>query len=174
MSTRRPTAAPPLTDPDGRRRLPPLIRRAWYSLNQAFRRRVAPLGLTPDRFTALRWLHEHEAASHDDALTQRQLTALMSSDPNTIANLLARMEEQGLVRRRCDPRDRRMKRLTLTPAGRRAYERARPIAMDLQARVLDALPASRREAFLRDLEAVADAAHAALHETCTKGEPDGR
>jgi len=134
-------------------------------LVQAFRRRVAPLGLTPDRFTALRWLHEREAADPDPPLTQRQLTALMSSDANTITSLLARMEKQGLVRRRCDPRDRRMKRVVLTPAGRRAFERARPIATELQERVLEAVPASRREAFLRDLEAVADAAHAALHET---------
>jgi hypothetical protein len=36
-------------DSPGRRRLPPLLRRAWYGLNRAFRRRIAHIGLTPDR-----------------------------------------------------------------------------------------------------------------------------
>ena len=30
------------------KRLPVLLRRAWYGLNQAFRQRVAHLGITPD------------------------------------------------------------------------------------------------------------------------------
>ena len=47
----------PIDDP-GNRRLPPLLRRAWYSLNQAFRRRIAHLDITPNQFTILRWLLE--------------------------------------------------------------------------------------------------------------------
>ena len=41
-------------DSPSRRRLPPLLRRSWYGLNQAFRRRIAHLDLTPDQFTVLR------------------------------------------------------------------------------------------------------------------------
>ena len=74
----------PIDSPE-RRRLPPLLRRAWYGLNQAFRRRIAPLGLTPDQFTVLRTLLE------SGGITQSELTHLMSSDPNTVASLLARM-----------------------------------------------------------------------------------
>ncbi|MBM3847282.1 MAG: hypothetical protein FJ405_13495, partial [Verrucomicrobia bacterium] len=69
-------------DAPERRRLPPLLRKAWYGLNQAFRRRIAHLGITPDQFTVMRILREAEG------LTQRQLTELMSSDPNTVASLL--------------------------------------------------------------------------------------
>ncbi len=43
-------------DAPGRRRLPVLLRRAWYGLNQAFRRRIAGMGLTPDQFTVIRTL----------------------------------------------------------------------------------------------------------------------
>ena len=71
-------------DSPGRRRLPPLLRQAWYSLNQAFRRRIAHLGLTPDQFTVMRTLLENEG------VTQRELTQIMSSDPNTVASLLER------------------------------------------------------------------------------------
>src|SRR5258706_62504 len=41
-------------DAPERRRLPPLLRRAWYGLNQAFRPRIAHLGVTPDQFTEMR------------------------------------------------------------------------------------------------------------------------
>src|SRR6266567_1846322 len=108
----------PIDDP-GRRRLPLLLRRAWYGMNQAFRRRLAHLSLTPDQFTVMRTLLENEG------ITQRELTELMSSDPNTVAALLERMEQAGLVERQAHEKDRRANRLRLKPLGRRKYEAAR-------------------------------------------------
>ena len=66
-----------------RRRLPPLLRRAWFSLNQAFRRLSAKAGITPDQFTVLRTLHEHEPAG----LTQRELAEIMTSDKQNSVKL---------------------------------------------------------------------------------------
>lgn len=145
-------AGSPIDAPD-RRRLPPLLRRAWYGLNQAFRRRIAHTGATPDQFTALRCLIEFGDATP----TQRELTEKMSSDPNTIASLIARMETAGWIERRPHERDKRANRIHLKPAGRRKYEQLRAIAVDLQAQVLAALPEGRRETFLGDLATVADA-----------------
>src|SRR5437870_13368736 len=96
----------PIDAPE-RRRLPLLLRRAWYGKNQAFRRRIAHLGVTPDQFTAMRTLLEHQG------ITQRRLTELMSSDPNTVAALLERMERAGLVERRAHQQDRRANSLHL-------------------------------------------------------------
>ena len=151
------------------RRLPPLLRRAWFSLNQAFRRRIAHLRLTPDQYTALRLLAE----AGDKGLRQHALTPLMASDPNTIAALLGRMEKAGWVRRAPDPADRRTLRVTLTGAGRRRFERARAIALALQAEVLSALPAREREPFLARLERVAEACRAAAEAGHGPGEADG-
>ena len=53
----RPAESLPIDAP-GRRRLPILLRHAWYGLNQAFRRRIAHLGITPDQFTVMRTLLE--------------------------------------------------------------------------------------------------------------------
>ena len=83
---------PPVDAPD-RRRLPILLRHAWFSLNQTFRRRLAPTGVTPDQFTALRTLIEHEP----QGLTQSALTRLIASDPNTIGALVERMESAGWI-----------------------------------------------------------------------------
>ena len=145
-------AAEPLDSP-GRRRLPPLLRRAWYGLNQAFRRRLAHLNLTPDQFTVLRILLEGD----ERGLTQRELSRLMSSDPNTVASLLERMEKAGLVQRTPHERDRRAHRIKLLPKGKKAYEAARAIAVTLQGEVLEVLPETSRENFLEQLALVADA-----------------
>jgi len=154
----RPALAPalPIDSPE-RRRLPPLLRRAWYSLNQAFRRRIARLGITPDQFTVMRTLLECDARG----MTQRQLTEAMSSDPNTVASMLHRMEAAGLVLRAPHESDRRAHRIRLRATGQKKYETARAIAIELQTEVLSVLPATAREDFLRHLAAVADACHEA-------------
>ena len=135
------------------KRLPVLLRRAWYGLNQTLRQRVAHLGITPDQFSILRWLSEDDP----DGITQRRLTDLMASDPNTITSTLSRMEKSGLIARRTHERDRRAHRVKLLAKGRRTFEQARAIAAELQAHVLSVLPESRRARFLQELEAIADA-----------------
>jgi len=154
MATRSPAAHPanPAIDSPSRRRLPPLLRRAWYSLNQAFRRRIAHAKVTPDQFTVMRTLLECDPKG----VTQRELTHLMSSDPNTVASLLERMEAAGWIERKTHEQDKRAHRIRLLGAGKRTYLQARKVAVALQAEVLSVLPVERRERFLEDLAAVAD------------------
>src|SRR3954463_4984503 len=123
------------------KRLPPLLRRAWYGLNQVFRQRVAHLSITPDQFSILRWLNEGDAAG----LTQREITDLMASDPNTITSTLSRMEKAGLITREPHEKDRRANRVKLRAEGRRTFQRAQQVALALQEQVLEILPTERRE-----------------------------
>lgn len=139
-------------DAPARRRLPPLLRKAWYSLNQAFRRRIAYSALTPDQFTILRQIIE----APREGLTQRQISSLMSSDPNTVTSLLNRMQDAGLLERKPHESDKRAHRVRLLPKGKRIYRELRQVALDLQSHVLEALPEERREQFLEDLERVAE------------------
>ncbi|MDX1565120.1 MAG: MarR family winged helix-turn-helix transcriptional regulator, partial [Phycisphaeraceae bacterium] len=157
----------PVDDPS-KRRLPPVLRRAWYHMTQAFRRRLVHLELTPHQFTVLRWLQEEDA----EDLTQRRLSELMASDPNTVTSVLSRMETAGLVERKPHKKDRRAKCVRIKPRGRSVYEKARQIAIDLQTQVLGVLPASKRDQFLADLEAVADAAQKASGSTVNPPEDD--
>src|SRR5437667_4007018 len=108
MAAAKPDDSPLPIDSPERRRLPPLLRQAWYGLNQAFRRRIAYLGLTPDQFTVLRTLLENEG------MTQRELAQAMTSDANTVASLVERMEIAALLHRRPHGKDRRAHRLYLT------------------------------------------------------------
>lgn len=142
----------------GERRLPILLRRAWFGLNQSFRRRIAGAGMTPGQFTALRTLIEQ------GDLTQRELTGVMSSDPNTIASLLSRMEKLGWIKRETHERDRRANRLHVTRLGRARFNAVRPLAVELQTRVLAVLPEPEREQFLDLLKKIADACQAELEQ----------
>jgi len=146
----------PADDP-GRRRLPSLLRRCWFNLNQTFRRRITHTGITPDQFTVMRTLLEGDVKG----MTQRELTDLMSSDPNTIASLLERMETVGLVERKAHERDRRAYRINLKPLGRRKYDEVREIALTLQMEILSVLPTEKQEEFLKHLGLVADASRLA-------------
>ncbi len=153
----------PIDAPE-RRRLPPLLRRAWYSLNQAFRRRIAHTGMTPDQFTVVRTLLEGDP----EGITQSELTQRMSSDPNTVAALVERMEKAGWIGRLPHETDRRAHRLRVSPAGKRLYAGARDVAIALQTQVLSALPADDREDFLEHLSIIADACRQAADDSPKK------
>ncbi len=140
-------------DSSKRRRLPPLLRRAWYALNQAFRRKIASTGLTPDQFTILRWLSE----CLPEGPTQRELCELMESDPNTVAAVLQRMETTGWIERKPHEKDRRAYRIQITVRGKQMYSRTRKIAVRLQSQILEALPKGKQEEFLKQLEVIATA-----------------
>jgi len=153
-ASKKTMGSPPIDSPE-RRRLPPLLRQAWHGLNQALRRRIAHLELTPDQFTVMRTLIEQHG------ITQRRLASLISSDPNTVASLVNRMEKAGLLERETHEQDGRANRLGVTKRGRAKYAQARAIALALQEEIMRALPEPVRESFLGQLETLAEACRAA-------------
>ena len=149
MSTPPPSIAASTND---RPRLALLLRRAWYGLNQTFRRRIAGTGVTPDQFTILRWLGEHP-----EGMTQRALADLMASDPNTITAILTRMQKAGLIERRPHADDARCNLIVLKDKGRTLHAKLQPLASDLQEQLLAAVPVAKQAEFLKQLESVCTA-----------------
>ena len=135
----------------GEKRFPVLLRSAWFGLNKSFRRRLVEHGLTPVQFIVLRWLSESEPGS----LTQKDLAQMISSNPNNVADLVARMEKEGWLRRKVGDGDARSKQLFLTSKGAVAYAGARGTATALQREVLAELDDAERETFLALLDRVA-------------------
>ena len=78
---------------------------------------VAELDLAPAQARAL---HELDL---DRPISMRELAERLKSDPSNLTGLIDRLEARGLVERRPDPTDRRIKGLALTPAGARLRER---------------------------------------------------
>ncbi len=79
-------------------------------------RRAACHGLTRAQWVILFWL------SRQPGQSQKQLAELLEVEPITVARLIDRLEEHGLVERRDDPEDRRVWRLHLLPAARPVIE----------------------------------------------------
>ena len=68
-------------------------------------------GMTRAQWVVLVWLERQPG------ITQNELAALVEVEPITIARLVDRLEARGVVERRLDPSDRRVRRLHLTPAA---------------------------------------------------------
>jgi DNA-binding MarR family transcriptional regulator len=76
-------------------------------------------------------LAEHElliriANSPDGKLRMADLASLLLVSKSGVTRLVDRVEEAGLVRRELSPQDRRVTFASITPAGRKALERANP------------------------------------------------
>ncbi len=59
--------------------------------------------------------------------SMRALAQCLQVDPSAITGLVDRLEAKGLVERRPDPEDRRVKALVLTPRGKRVRSHLRRI-----------------------------------------------
>jgi MarR family transcriptional regulator, organic hydroperoxide resistance regulator len=94
-----------------------LLQIGFELVSAHFTTTVATLDLAPAQARAL---HELEL---DRPISMRELAERLKSDPSNLTGLIDRLEARGLVERRPDPTDRRIKGLALTPAGARLRER---------------------------------------------------
>src|SRR5947209_13463395 len=120
-----------------------LLQVAFERVHAHFAAAVAELELAPVQAKAL---HELNV---EPPISMRELAERLKSDPSNITGLIDRLEARGLVERRPDPTDRRIKGLALTSAGAKLRER-------LFARLYSAPPAvaalpERHQRVLRDV-----------------------
>jgi DNA-binding MarR family transcriptional regulator len=94
-----------------------LLQVAFERVHAHFAAAVVELDLAPLQAKAL-----HEL-NLEPPISMRELAAKLKSDPSNVTGLIDRLEARGLVERRPDPHDRRIKGLALTPAGARLRER---------------------------------------------------
>jgi DNA-binding MarR family transcriptional regulator len=83
-----------------------------HGLHRASKRAKAELGVTGPQRLVLR------IVGRFPGLPAGQLARLLHVHPSTLSGVLQRLEREGLVRRRRDPRDGRRSLLGLTPKGR--------------------------------------------------------
>lgn len=126
------------------RRFPPLLRSCWIKLNATLQKRLQGLGITPDQYIALRWMHE----MFPQKLNQVALAKLMYTDANNISGLISRMENEKLVERTSSINDKRQKTLNITPHGKSKFLAAQPIAQSLEKEVVSSIVQKNQDAFL--------------------------
>ena len=113
-------------------------------LRTVFDRRVREVGLTRAQWLVLTRLHRRPGAS------QSELSEMLEVEKATAGRMIDRLEANGWVVRKADPRDRRINRLYLTDEAERTHMAIRPIA---EATVDDALAglSARQRDTLTDL-----------------------
>jgi len=131
-----------------------LLRRAEQFAAEIFLKADLPGGVTLRQAVLLAAIAEAEGASQSD------LVAATGVDRSTLAEMMARMERNGLIVRSAAEDDGRAKSVSLTAEGRRQLDAAVPAMREVDKALLGAIPANRRAAFRATLLALAEAANA--------------
>jgi len=92
---------------------------------RAYRPLLAPLGITYLQYMAMMVLWQHSP------LTVKQMGEQLNLDSGTLTPLLKRLEEKGLVLRRRDEKDERVRQISLTDTGQKLHDQAREIPAQL-------------------------------------------
>lgn len=87
------------------------------AMTQAYKPLLAEIGLTYPQYIVMLVLWE------GDGLTVKALAERLNQDSGSVTPVVKRLEAEGLVLRKRDPRDERNLALTLTPQGRALRER---------------------------------------------------
>ena len=109
------------------------------------------LGLAPAQFMVLAEMLE------GDGLTQRELVDRLQVEQATMANTLARMERDGLIRREASAEDRRARQVFVTERGREVRDAAFERALKVNARATSNLSNEETELFLELMKRVIEA-----------------
>jgi DNA-binding MarR family transcriptional regulator len=97
------------------------VQRAARALARRFDEALRPVGLTSGQFSLLMSLNRPEPPAMGD------VAQVLAMDRTTLTAALKPLERRGLVETRADAKDRRIRRLALTAAGRSVLDSALPI-----------------------------------------------
>ena len=119
-----------------------LLHRAEQSATDIFSR-IAPAGmLTPRQYAIL------AAIEANQGLSQTGLVENTGIDRSTLADIVRRMLDKGLVQRERTADDARAYAVRLTRKGTNMLKRMRPYADQVDKQIVDAIPAEHRKVFL--------------------------
>src|SRR4051812_40245743 len=125
----------------------PIITLELYELSRAMRRlfdaRARDLGFTQGQWRILAMLSRHEGIS------QSGLAEILEMQPISLARALDRMENNGLIERRPDPKDRRALKLFLTPAAGPMLEILRDVGDELRSIATSDLNTAEQETLVQ-------------------------
>jgi DNA-binding MarR family transcriptional regulator len=130
--------APPVADQPPRS-VGFLISQLGFFSSRGFMDALAPVGIGPKEFLLMRFVDSSQGQS------QQALAERLGVPASRMVALVDHLEDAGLVERRPDPEDRRVRGLYLTRKGRAALERAGKIAIDYETRLCAGISREERE-----------------------------
>jgi DNA-binding MarR family transcriptional regulator len=126
-----------------------LLRRCQQRAVDIFVEEVGADGPTPRQFAILLSVHQN------DGLNQTDLVRLSGIDRSTLAEILRRLVDRGLIRRERTSEDQRTNALHITPAGETALRAAFPAMVRAQERIFAPIAPERRGECVALLELLA-------------------
>jgi|SRR5579871_1059510 len=127
-----------------------LIRRCHQISVALFLQECAPFGISPQQYAVLRVLADN------DGVDQITLAGLAAFNRTTAGEILERMELAGLLERRDNPLDRRVKNIFITAGGLELLRTAQNAVARVQQRLLEPLEPAERLKFIELLSRIAD------------------
>ncbi len=125
-----------------------LLHRAGQCADELFAVSIGDSDLTPRQYAVLRAVDMNEEPS------QTTLVEKTGIDRSTLADIVRRLVEKGLLHRKRTRRDARMYAVRLTEKGQAALRKAEPVARSTDERLLSAIPQREREVFLEALSKI--------------------
>ena len=125
-----------------------LLHRAGQCADEMFSLNLTAGSLTPRQYAVLK------AVEISVEPSQTTLVELTGIDRSTIADIVRRLVERGLLQRRRTRKDARMYALRLNVKGSAAIRQAEPAAQTTDERLLAALAPSERRAFIDALSRI--------------------
>ena len=115
-----------------------------------FDRAFKPLGITRSQWWVVAFL------SRRDGMPQRQLADELDVGKVALGGLVDRLEAAGLVERRADADDRRVKRVFLTPEGKSLVARLRDSSTEGERRLMEGVSEGDLDVAVRVLRTMKD------------------
>src|SRR5476649_1390697 len=126
-----------------------LIRRCQQFYGDLYAREAGSRELTKQQFTLLC------ALEHNDGASQTVLVEITGIDRSTLAEMVRRMLDKGLLSRERTEEDQRANAVAISPSGRKALRAARLASERAEKALLEALPPVERPKFVKLLAQVA-------------------
>jgi DNA-binding MarR family transcriptional regulator len=145
-----------------------LIRRCQQYFGDLYAREAGNCELTKQQFTVLAALENNEGVS------QTALVEMTGIDRSTLAEMVHRMLERGLLSRERTETDARANAVAITGNGRKGLRAARSAADRAERLLLEALPPSERSKFIKSLSTIAAAGEAFAANGSGKSRRKGR
>jgi DNA-binding MarR family transcriptional regulator len=128
-----------------------LIRRCQQFYGDLYARESSARELTKQQYTLL------AALEHNDGASQTVLVEITGIDRSTLAEMVRRMLEKGLLSRERTEEDQRANAVAISPSGRKALRSARNASDRAEKALLETLPIPDRQKFIRSLVQIAEA-----------------
>src|SRR5262245_49696943 len=129
-----------------------LLRRCVQYANDLFSREPGASDLTKQQFTVL------AAVEQNEGMSQTDLVSITGIDRSTLAEMIRRMIEKGLLDRERTEADQRANAVRIAMAGKKALRSARSASERVERTLLASLSAADRQRLLKMLSSVVDQA----------------